>query len=58
LKPFPKPGSRDLGIVVGQTAPAIEAAVGDGRACGLEVTYIGQDAPLALAHAVITWATT
>jgi glucose-1-phosphate thymidylyltransferase len=42
----------DVGIVVGETAPAIKAAVGDGTAFGLNVTYIRQDAPLGLAHAV------
>jgi glucose-1-phosphate thymidylyltransferase len=41
------------GIVVGDTAPAIEAAVGDGSAFGLDVTYIKQAAPLGLAHAVL-----
>jgi glucose-1-phosphate thymidylyltransferase len=42
----------DIGIVVGDTAPVIEEAVGDGSAWGAEVTYIHQDAPLGLAHAV------
>jgi glucose-1-phosphate thymidylyltransferase len=46
-------GITDVGLVVGETAPAIRAAVGDGRAFGLEVTYIRQDAPLGLAHAVL-----
>jgi glucose-1-phosphate thymidylyltransferase len=46
-------GIRDVGIIVGDTAAAIEAAVGDGRAFGLDATYIGQDAPLGLAHAVL-----
>jgi glucose-1-phosphate thymidylyltransferase len=43
----------DVGIVVGDTEPAIRAAVGDGRDFGLNVTYIRQDAPLGLAHAVL-----
>jgi glucose-1-phosphate thymidylyltransferase len=45
-------GITDVGIVVGDTAPAIRAAVGDGSAFGLDVTYIQQDAPRGLAHAV------
>jgi glucose-1-phosphate thymidylyltransferase len=45
-------GIMDIGIVVGDTAPIIEAAVGDGSAWGARVTYIPQDAPLGLAHAV------
>ena len=43
----------DVGIVVGDTAPAIRAAVGDGSMFGLSVTYIPQDAPRGLAHAVL-----
>jgi glucose-1-phosphate thymidylyltransferase len=43
----------DVGIVVGDTAAAIEEAVGDGSAFGLNVTYIRQDAPRGLAHAVL-----
>src|SRR5260370_28840483 len=46
-------GVAEVGIVVGETAPAIEAAVGDGSAFGLDVTYIRQEAPLGLAHAVL-----
>lgn len=46
-------GIRDVGIVVGDTAAAIQAVVGDGHALGLNVTYIRQDAPLGLAHAVL-----
>jgi glucose-1-phosphate thymidylyltransferase len=42
-----------VGIVVGDTAPAIEDAVGDGSAFGLTATYLRQDAPRGLAHAVI-----
>jgi len=39
--------------VVGDTKPAIREAVGDGSAFGLRVTYLRQDAPLGLAHAVL-----
>ncbi len=46
-------GVTDVGIVVGDTAPAIEAAVGDGSKFGIKVTYIRQQAPLGLAHAVL-----
>jgi len=46
-------GITDVGIVVGDTAPAIKAAVGDGRAFGLAATYIQQEAPRGLAHAVL-----
>jgi glucose-1-phosphate thymidylyltransferase len=46
-------GITDVGIVVGDTVSAIRAAVGDGRSFGLTVTYIRQDAPLGLAHAVL-----
>ncbi len=43
----------DVGIVVGDTGPAIHAAVGDGSGFDLSVTYIRQDAPRGLAHAVL-----
>src|SRR4029077_17063348 len=46
-------GITDVGLVVGDTAEAIEAAVGDGSAFGLRATYIRQTAPLGLAHAVL-----
>ncbi len=45
-------GITDIGIVVGETATEIEGAVGDGSAFGVETTYIRQEAPLGLAHAV------
>jgi len=45
-------GITDVGIVVGDTEAEIRAAVGDGSAFGIKVTYIRQDAPRGLAHAV------
>jgi glucose-1-phosphate thymidylyltransferase len=45
-------GIVDVGVVVGDTRREIEDAVGDGSAFGLKVTYIWQEAPLGLAHAV------
>jgi glucose-1-phosphate thymidylyltransferase len=47
-------GVTDIGIVVGDTHAEIEAAVGDGSDLGIQVTYIPQEAPLGLAHAVLT----
>lgn len=45
-------GIRDIGIVVGDTREEIQRNVGDGSRWGVSVTYIYQDAPLGLAHAV------
>lgn len=45
-------GISDIGIVVGDTADQIEAAVGDGGRFGVRITYIRQDEPAGLAHAV------
>jgi glucose-1-phosphate thymidylyltransferase len=47
-------GITDVGIIVGDTAEDIQAAVGDGRHLGIRPTFIRQDAPLGLAHAVLT----
>ena len=46
-------GITDVGLVIGDNAPAIEAAVGDGSAFGIRASYIRQEAPLGLAHAVL-----
>jgi len=45
-------GITEIGIVVGDTAEEIRRAVGRGDQWGVEITYIQQDAPLGLAHAV------
>lgn len=45
-------GITDIGIIVGDTHEEIEGAVGTGQRFGVKVTYIQQDAPLGLAHAV------
>ncbi|MFN2106093.1 MAG: glucose-1-phosphate thymidylyltransferase [Candidatus Promineifilaceae bacterium] len=45
-------GIDEIGIVVGSTARRIKDAVGDGRLWDVDITYIQQDQPLGLAHAV------
>jgi glucose-1-phosphate thymidylyltransferase len=46
-------GITEVGIVVGHTAVEVKAAVGDGSTFGLNVTYLHQDSPRGLAHAVL-----
>lgn len=45
-------GITDVGIVVGDTYEEIKKAVGEGKRWGSKITYIKQEAPLGLAHAV------
>lgn len=45
-------GIDDIGIVVGSTAEQIKEAVGRGGRWGVKITYIPQEKPLGLAHAV------
>jgi glucose-1-phosphate thymidylyltransferase len=54
LRSIREAGIADVGIIVGQTADEVRAAVGDGSGFGVRVTYIPQEAPLGLAHAVLT----
>lgn len=45
-------GITQIGMIVGDTRAEIERAIGDGSQFGVKVTYIPQEAPLGLAHAV------
>ncbi|MFQ5611605.1 MAG: glucose-1-phosphate thymidylyltransferase [Anaerolineae bacterium] len=45
-------GITEIGIVVGDTADEIKRSVGQGKRWEVNITYIPQDVPLGLAHAV------
>lgn len=45
-------GISDIGMIVGDTREEVKTAVGDGSEWKAKITYIEQEAPLGLAHAV------
>lgn len=47
-----KAGIKDIGIIVGETKKEIIAACRNGEKWGAKITYIEQESPLGLAHAV------
>lgn len=46
-------GIFEVGVVTGATGDEVRDAVGDGSRWGLQVTFIPQEAPLGIAHAVM-----
>lgn len=53
LEAIAEAGITEVGVIVGDTAEEIQEAVGDGSQFGIKVTYLQQEAPLGLAHAVL-----
>jgi glucose-1-phosphate thymidylyltransferase len=55
LEALAEAGIRDVGVIVApETAGEIREAAGDGSRFGVRIEYIEQEAPLGLAHAVLT----
>ncbi len=46
-------GLRNIGVVVGDSGDDVAEACGDGSRWGVRLTYIRQEAPLGLAHAIL-----
>lgn len=47
-------GITEIGIIIGETGDEVRSAVGDGSKWGINVSWIPQEAPLGLAHCVLT----
>lgn len=45
-------GIKEIGIVIGDTAEEVKNTVGNGERWDITITYIPQEAPLGLAHAI------
>lgn len=52
LESIAQAGIKEIGVVVGDTKNEIKQALGSGSRWGVNITYIEQEAPLGLAHAV------
>ncbi|MCX5749150.1 MAG: glucose-1-phosphate thymidylyltransferase [Candidatus Saganbacteria bacterium] len=52
IEAIARAGIKNLAIIVGDTAEDVMREVGDGSRWGIRITYIRQEAPLGLAHAV------
>jgi len=55
LENIAKAGIREVGMIISpETGAEIRGAIGDGKELGVSITYIVQDEPRGLAHAVLT----